>query len=252
MRSRIENRKQKTENRRGRSEVERAARRCKMGRRTHFLLFSVFCFLFSCISLAAPPRDVAASHPASRAVAETVDNRILTLDGKRAFHGAATVTQTEAAIAMARLAQRLEAGAWRRAASVPLPAPALQKTSGDWKRQTVTRYELASVLARLGDYAANGLRRAAKNSADAGKSVVLPPPPKVELPRRHPAYAAVSYLAARRMISADSPLLKPKDAPLTAGVLRTALSQMLIGLTDRLTDLGHDKDGGTPDHSFHK
>ena len=54
------------------------------------------------------------------------------------------------------------------------------------------------------------------------------------------------------MISADSPLLRPTGAPVTAAQLQTALSQMLVGLTDRLTDLGHDKEGNTPDHSFHK
>ena len=116
----------------------------------------------------------------------------------------------------------------------------------------MTRYELASVLARAGDYAANRIHFYAKGGADNGKSIALPAPPQVKLPRSAPAFAAVSYLASRRMISADSPLLKPTNAPITAGQLRVALAQTLIGLNDRLTALGHDKDGGTPDHSFHK
>ena len=195
---------------------------------------------------------MATSHWAARAVKETLRNGVLTLDKRGAFHGAAKVTQIEAATALAKLAQRLEARAWRGEKSLPLPAPSRLRAAEGWERRAVTRCELASVLARLGDYAANGIHPAAKNSADAGRSIVLPKPPNVALPRRHPAYAAISYLLRRRMIAADSPLLNPTTAPITASQLQTALAQMLIGLNDRLTDLGHDKNGGTPDRSFHK
>ena len=249
---RRESGEQKTENRRGRAESGRFARRVNACRRAVFLLAPGFWLLTSFLCFAQTPRDLPRSHWAGAAVHEALRNGVMTLDSRQAFHGEAKVTQTQAAIALAKVALRLEARAWRGEASGALPAPKSSLGVGAWERQTVTRYELASVLARAGDYAANGIRPAAKHSADSGKSVVLPEPPTVKLARNHSAYSAVAYLASRRMISANSPLMKPTNAPITAGQLRVALSQMLVGLTDRLTDLGHDKDGNTLDRSFHK
>ena len=221
--------------------------------KTVLLLFSVYCLLSTRLAAAEPPRDVPRSHWAARAVAEVAQNGVLTLDQKGAFHGDVKVTRTQMAIGLARLAKKLEAGTWQASKSAALPLPA-QKTKRARARRDLsgvflTRFEFASVLARAGDYAANGIRRAAPNSADAGKSVVLPAVSNSKLSQKSPAYDAVSYLASRRMLSADSPLLAPSDTPVTAAQLRIALSQMLIGLNDRLTDLGRDKDGGTIDRS---
>ncbi len=194
------------------------------------------------------PSDVRSNHWAAPAVQEVLSNKVLATEKDHNFHGEAKVTHVQAVIALANLAHALESGTWKAAHSKAVPARvgAITAQSG-WKSQPVSRYTLAAVLARMGDYVANGLPRPKPGSKDLGKSVVLPPPVKVTLPATHPAYAALTYLAANRMIWPGSPLLKADDKPVLGGEISVALSQMVAGLNDRMTELGQDEEGDTPD-----
>src|SRR5689334_11054225 len=125
-------------------------------------------------SRALPP-DVRSGHWAARAVDETLQNGVMSVEADHKFHGEAKVTRTQAAIALAKLAQALETGRWRAAKSAPVPdsvEPALAQ--GAWKHRPVTRYILATLLARFGDYVSNGVTRAPADSADTNKSEILP------------------------------------------------------------------------------
>jgi len=53
------------------------------------------------------------------------------------------------------------------------------------------------------------------------------------------------------MIHADSPLLHADTTFVKASELSLGLAEMASGLTDKLTELGLDADGNTPDNSFH-
>src|SRR5579884_2158804 len=174
---------------------------------------------------AAPqPVDVPPNHWARQAVLQVLQDGVMALPDGRAFHGEAKVTHTQAVIALAKLAQALEAGTWRAVSSRPVPDRLMAGSHAtSWQQQPVTRYVLAETLARLGNYIANGL------------------------PRTHPAYASLAYLTHNRMIWPHSPLLKPDNKPILGAELSTALAQMTAGLTDRLTSLGHDANGDTID-----
>ncbi len=173
----------------------------------------------------------------------------MNLPDGRSFHGEAKVTRTQAVIALARLAQSLETGKWKAATSAPISSGTAQPKANapGWRKQMVTRYMLASVLARFGDYVANGLHRPGPNDKALGQSEALPDKVTVTVPASNPAYASLVYLAKNRMIGTDSPLLKPDDKLLRGGELSRALAQMVAGLNDRLTDIGHDSEGNTID-----
>src|SRR5579862_8084192 len=119
---------------------------------------------------AALPPDVRTDHWAARGVNETLRNNILSLDSDHKFHGEAKVTRAQAATALAKLARELEAGQWQ-----PLPSSAVPESvsttleRGDWKQRPVTRYILASVLARFGDYVTQGITRAPAGSKDTNQ-----------------------------------------------------------------------------------
>ncbi|HZO89422.1 MAG TPA: hypothetical protein VFB38_13915 [Chthonomonadaceae bacterium] len=198
---------------------------------------------------AAPqPVDVPPNHWARQAVLQVLQDGVMALPDGRAFHGEAKVTHTQAVIALAKLAQALEAGTWRAVSSRPVPDRLMAGSHAtSWQQQPVTRYVLAETLARLGNYIANGLPRPGKDSKDLGQSVVLPGGAAIGVPRTHPAYASLAYLTHNRMIWPHSPLLKPDNKPILGAELSTALAQMTAGLTDRLTSLGHDANGDTID-----
>ena len=218
------------------------------------VLWAVLACAASCVSCTSGAQDslpdVPKTHWASRAVREVVKNNVLPPAQDKAFHGANSVTRQQAIIAIAKLARALESKTWQAAASEPLPEKSDQDAQGEnWQKKPVSRYVLAVTLARVGDYFANGAHRADVKSKDTGKSVILPDAPKITVSAKNPAYDSLTYLAKRRMIGPDSPLLTADDAPLMASELSGALAQMLVGLNDRLTDLGHDEKGDTPDHT---
>jgi hypothetical protein len=204
------------------------------------------------VSAATLPPDVRSNHWAATAVAETLENGVLSAQPDGQFHGEAWVTRGQAAIALARLAHALEQAKWHVAKSRPVPVtvvPTLEK--GVWKQRPVTRYMFASLLARFGDYVTNGITRAPAGSKDTAKSEALPPKAAVKLAANNPAYASLTYLADRHMVWPDSPLLTADSQPLKGSEASRAIAEMVIGLNDRLTELGHDAEGNTLDPSFH-
>jgi hypothetical protein len=196
------------------------------------------------------PADVKAGHWAESAVTQAVANKVMTVQSG-AFRGEKRVTKTEVAVALAALARSLEAKTWKPAKSVKVPNKAVGMVDTTaWEKQAVSRYALAIVLTKFGNYFANGVPKPPAGTQDLAKSDVLPPKLKITLATNHPAYSALTYLTERRMIAAGSPLLKPDDKPLRAQELSDALAQMAHGLTNQVTELGRDDEGGTPDKTF--
>ncbi len=198
------------------------------------------------------PGDVPANHWAASSVSKTLDNNILSLADAHNFHGDSIVTHTQAVIALAKLAKSLEQGKWHAAASTPIKSKTesiLQQ--GNWKQRPLTRYAFADVIARFGDYVANGLSRPPADANDLGKSDALPAKVNITTASTNPAYSSLVYLAKNRMISSNSPLIKPDNLPLHGSELSVGLAEMITGLNDRMTKLGLEPDGSTPDASFH-
>ncbi len=199
------------------------------------------------------PPDVRASHWAATPVQVALRNHILSVEADKGFHGDAKVTHLQAVLALARLGKALEGGTWLGSASVPvtLAKTEVAPQSGAWEKQGVSRYVFATVMARMGDYANTGLVRAQPNEKDVGKSIVIPAPVAVKLPKSSAAYEALNYLVDHRMVSPGSALLSADDKFLQAAEMSRALRELVTGLTDRVTDLGHDADGNTHDEAFH-
>jgi len=199
------------------------------------------------------PPDVRAGHWAAAPVQIALRNQILSVEADKNFHGDVKVTHQQAVIALARLGKALETGAWQKSASVPVSfaKTGVAPQAGAWEKQGVSRYVFATVLTRMGDYANNGLLRAKPGEKDTGKSTVVPPAVTVTLSRSSPAYASITYLADHRMVGPGSPLLSADDKTLTAAEMTRAMKDLIIGLTDRVTDMGHDADGNTRDEAFH-
>ena len=202
--------------------------------------------------LSLPP-DVRPNHWAASYVQEALDNGVMGLPDGKEFHGEAKMTHSQTVIALAKLAQMLEAGTWKSSPSRPVPDSVLKPLEhGDWKTQRVTRYEMAKVLASMGDYVAHGLPRLGANAKNLGQSEIFPPKPKIALPKTHPAYTALAYLVDNSMVLPKSPLLAADDKPLLGGELSRAVADMAVGVTNRLTEVGKDENGDSPDASFHK
>ena len=203
-----------------------------------------------CARAQVPP-DVRTSHWASVSVTRAVKTGLLKLQSDGQFHGDAKVTRVEAAKALAELGRVLVDGTWKsggRSRHVPDSVAAIwEKTS--WKTETVRRYAFAEILVRLGDYVANGVPRPPKG-AKVGESSAID---TVTATRSDsPATYAVAYLAANKMIQPGSPLLKLNGPPLLGGELSRSLAAFIEGVNDRLTELGKNPDGSTPDDAFHK
>ncbi len=199
------------------------------------------------------PSDVRTNHWASSAISSVLTNKVMRLPDGKQFRGDAKVTRTEAIIAIANLAHALEAQQWKTKPSIGLAKRAdILADQMDWKTQPVTRFALARILARAGDYFMNGVRRGAQNSKDRGKSVKLPPRANVKLPSTHPAFASLTYLASKNGLWNNSPLLTPDEKSVTGQEVSKALAQMLLGLNDAVTDMGKEPDGSTPDRPIQK
>lgn len=200
---------------------------------------------------AAPrPPDVPSGHWASAAVSEALANHAMALESDGRFHGEARVTHSDASIAMARLARLLLSRNWRRAASKPIRQSVMPLlSSGKWKQRPVTRYMLASVISRFGDYVSNGIPPAPAGAKDLRKSELIPPP--AAIPAGSPDGSALRFLVSHNMLWAGSPLATKPGAPLIGAELSRAMSELVVGYTNEVTPLGLDANGNTPDASFH-
>ena len=217
---------------------------------TAFRLIPYPCSLIPVLPL---PPDVRPGHWAAPFVQEALTNGVMTLTDGREFHGEARVTHAEAIGALARLARILEAGKWQTQPTRPVPETAVKPLlHGDWRGQRVTRYEMAKALANMGDYVANGLPRPDPHAKNLGKSEILPPRPPVKIAKSNSAYVDLVYLVNARMVTPNSPLLTADDKPILGAEMSRVLADVVIGLTDRATDLGQEADGSSPDASFHK
>ena len=216
-----------------------------------------FSFLMICLlgasrlaSADALPADVRPNHWAAQAVPQALQNGLLVLQDKK-FNGEIKVTHAQAAIAIAKLAHLLEDNTWKKQASVVVPNKVIGTLeNSDWNKQLVSRYVLAYALSRFGNYVANGLPRPKPGATDLGKSEILETA-TIKTPRTDPSYESLAYLAKKRMISHDSPLLKPGGTPILGAELSRALAEMTAGVNDVLTGLNHDANGETPDATFH-
>ncbi len=208
---------------------------------------------FSQVGAQTRPSDVRAGHWAEKAVTQALDNRLLAMEGGK-FKGEGQVTQTQGVNALAALAKMLEKGMWKRQNSTIVPAQSDKVAdTANWEKQTVSRFTLAIVLTKFGNYFVNGAERQDKGgSKEVGKSEAFPPKPTIAVPKSHPAYTSLAYLADKHMIFPGSPLLKPDNRPLKADELSHALMEVALGLNNQVTELGLDKDSGTPDKTFHK
>ncbi len=193
--------------------------------------------------------DVRPNHWATQAVQEVLDNGVMGFTDGTNFRGEAKVTRTQAVVALAKLARALEARQWKAQQSRALPTKTPEMQVVD-TTQSVTRYTLAVVLSRFGNYLLNGLPRPRPNGKDMAKSEVLPAPPRITVPATHPAYASLEYLTKKKMLWPGSPLLNPDNRPVQGVELSRALAEMTTGLTNLWTELGKDEKGETPDKSF--
>jgi len=189
--------------------------------------------------------DVPGGHWARQAALEVVQRGVMNAPGGK-FDGRRTVTRTELAVTLANLARSLEQGAWPKTGSKPSKPGT---TNGDWRQKPVTRYELAVLLSRAARYAMAGLPKS--TGKVFGASEALPPPVKISsVPKSHPAYASLAYLAKNRMIWPKSVLRQPGAQPVTGAQVVDALAQMIGGLIDRLTDEPQNREdlSPPPDH----
>jgi hypothetical protein len=206
----------------------------------------------SAVASQALPKDVSSRSWAASAVQEAIANKVLRTLPDGSFHGSMPVTRAQVVVALAAEAHVLTAGSWQHHKSSAVPESVVnQLNSGDWRAKPVTRYMLASVLTRMGDYLNNGLHRAAPGAKDTAKSVALPPVAKVHVSPRSPYYSALHYLAVNKMVWSGSVLLQVNNAHVTSAQLSEAVAEMAEGVTNRVTSLGFDKTGATPDKTFH-
>jgi hypothetical protein len=191
------------------------------------------------------PLDVPASHWAAASVNAVVSRGVMDAPGGR-FDGNRRVTRIELAGALARYAKALEKGAWR--GSAPTAAKAKQPAAKAWDSSPVTRYELAALLDRAGRDVAQGLPKATGKTY--GTSEALPPASLAKVPKTSPAYESIAYLAKNHMVWGDSVLLNPTSAPVTGKDVVTAVTMVIAGLNDRLTDEPQNREelGPPPSH----
>ncbi|HEV2474599.1 MAG TPA: S-layer homology domain-containing protein [Chthonomonadales bacterium] len=195
------------------------------------------------------PADVRAGHWAAPYVQEVLDNKVMALPDGRNFRGEAPVSRIQALDSFVKLARLLEAGRWRGGQPVTVSPKQLRTvaTAKQLQGSRVTRYSLAAVLARMADYFSRGNMRPPAGSTDLGKSVAIPPAAAIKLSKQNPRYQQVRYLVSRREAWGDSPFLQPDTRPINGSELGLAMDELIIGLNDRLTQLGHDANGSTID-----
>jgi hypothetical protein len=221
--------------------------------------FLGLCVLVAASISAAPrsltgqlPSDVRADHWAAGAVEQILKSGVMSVQDDHQFHGEAHVTHIQAVIALAAIAKKLEAGTWQVGVSKPVPEKVEKTlTQTAWQTKPVTRYELASALVRFGNYFTKAVARPKPDAKDLGKSEILAANVKVPVSPGSPAYAAFKFLSDGKMITPTSPLLKADNLPIKAGELSRGIAEAAVGVNDKLTEMGHDENGNTPDKSFH-
>ena len=195
------------------------------------MIHSLLASLVACCLTVRPVAlsDVPATHWARAAVLEVVSRGVMNAPGGK-FHGGDKVNRRELAITLAAFARSLEKGHWPKT-----PVRPVKKLQGAASlSESVTRYQLAAVLSRAARYVGQGIPKATGKTF--GESEALPPKAKVSVPRSDPAFEAVTYLAQNRMAFGNSVALQPGPQPVTGAELADALSIMIVGLDDRLTD----------------
>lgn len=192
-------------------------------------------------------KDIPANHWAKKDVAAALQHGIMRAPNGK-FNGDARVTRTDLIIAMAGFGQSLEHNTWLpgkpgRRFKFPL------KDADPTVEQGLTRYELATVLTRMGGYAASALPKPGPKRFAA--SIVLPAPSEVTtVPKTDPAYASVQYLAKNRMIGKDSILSKPGTQPVTGKDVAEAITAVVAAVSDMNTDEPQNReDLGPPPNS---
>ena len=192
------------------------------------------------------PADVRPNQWAATSVAAILKNGVLSVQSDKLFHGDAKATRSEAVIALAKMARKIESGEWKPGSGKPVSNKVLsiwEKT--DWKTQPLRRYALAAVLNRFGDYVVKGLPKPKAGAKRLGASETLEQV-SIDLAKTDPAYSSLLYLAKNRMISPKSALLKPDGNPVSGATMSVALRDLAIGLTDRMTEASAEEDGAAP------
>ena len=111
---------------------------------------------------------------AATSVAAILKNGVLSVQSDKLFHGDAKATRSEAVIALAKMARKIESGEWKPGSGKPVSNKVLsiwEKT--DWKTQPLRRYALAAVLNRFGDYVVKGLPKPKAGAKRLGASETL-------------------------------------------------------------------------------
>ena len=175
--------------------------------------------------------DVPSGHWATGAVKAVIANGVMDAPGGK-FDGGRKVTRIDMANTLARFAKALERGAWQPSSNSPTASK--QPSPESWAAAPVNRYELASVLDRVGRNAAQGLPTPAGKTF--GTSDALPAASVDKIPKSNRAYSALAYLVKNHMLWGDTVLLKPTEAPVTGKDVVMALTMTVAGVADRLTD----------------
>jgi len=208
---------------------------------------SVLLLLSQVASASAPLTDVPAGHWALGAVKEVVARGVMKAPGGL-FGGGKPVTRRELALTLAAYARALEKGPWPGTGATPVRQPYRDKDLTDVR--PVSRYELAAVLRRAARFVEAGLPRPGKRPLSSSEA--FPPRPKITVAKSDPAYPAVTYLVSRGMAFSDSVVLKPGSQPVKPKELATAVSWVMIGLTDRVTDEPQNREEITPPPHQHR
>jgi hypothetical protein len=185
-------------------------------------------------AFAQTPADVPSGHWARAAVRDVLATGVMTAENGK-FRGNSKVSRRELAITIARLAQSLEKGDWANK-----PAAAIKADSAVKKEEAVTRYVMASVINKVARIAAPGLPKPTGKAYQV--SVAFQKIPDIAVPKTDPAYDSLVYLSKNRMLLPKSVILKSGPEPVTAKDLSQALTIMIAGLNDRLTDEPQNRD----------
>ncbi len=148
------------------------------------------------------------------------------------FDGSAKVSRRELAIALAAFGNALEAGKWPKSSPKALSTQLAGKSSGP---QEINRYQLAAVLDRVGKLFME--KRPNPGTKRFGNSTALIPPIDLKsVAASDPALPALTYLSKHHMIFGKCILATPGNQPITAEQLADAVSMVVAGAVDRLTD----------------
>lgn len=199
--------------------------------------------------LIAAPSDVPASHWAAASVKTLTDRGVMDVPNGR-FDGGRKVTRIELVNILARYARAVEKGEWR--ASAASASRKTQPPAAAWESAPVTRFELAVLLDRAARDISRGLPAATGKTF--GATEAIPPASIAKVSKSNPAYESLVYLAKNHMVWGSSVLLNPTSAPVTGRQVVDAVTMVIAGLNDRLTDEPQNREdlGAPPSHQHGK